>query len=232
MVTAAVLLLVFSTGGAVSAHSEFIEPDQSAVSTKFTAALNTADRNSFVLSNAYSVDGIVDVSLKLGAAQPVIEEIDRLELSAEIDFGFTLIKQGHFMPVTLVLFSKLGVRTGNGTHDNSLKTTSLSTGYGFGMEVYRYQFILPRLYFRLGGWAGYGNATYISELESGDHTDPYPYSSGINEIEYGVLAGFSWRPDTPNQGIAVSGDLGLQWNRDGVFSLVPSIALTLVQNGS
>jgi hypothetical protein len=224
------LLAGFLLPSGLCAQSEYVDINQNGIGAGIIIDLGGGSFSGASLAAAYSSNGILDIGIDLGIVSPRLPDITFPEYQGAIRFGFTILKQDHLMPISLLFTGALraslavGKEPGAGGEDLLMS----GTGLGLGMDLFRFWFLRPRFYGRLGMWITHVSDTVITELESGAATADYPSSTSVRQFSGGLMAGVSWRPNTPNRGVAFSGDLRVGIDEKGIFHLLPAITVTVV----
>ncbi|MCF7929183.1 MAG: hypothetical protein K9L68_10325 [Spirochaetales bacterium] len=227
--TLVILVLLIPLSG-IFAQSEFMDKDQHGFGTEIEVIMNAAEFEQVGLTAGYSVNGLLDIGLRVGHSRGRTgipgEESYRISAS----YGFTVLKQDRLVPLTIMVPGSLHAAKVVGESLDDAGLVKTGTGYRIGLEIFRYVYAAPRWYLRYGAFLDHESATYILERKNGVTGSGYPSSQKSYDLFYGLLLGFSFRPNRPNRGIVVSMDLKYYIEDDHSLRLAPSLSVTVVEN--
>lgn len=213
-------------------QSEYIEYEQSGYGLISGYTYKDGDQI-FTLTPSYSIDGYVDLGLTLD----MVLDDDLLgnparETAATISLGFTILKQDHFLPFSLLMQLGLNYLSENSDVYEQESIITSGTGFCIGGKVFRYWNVAPRLYARTGFEVHQRMDTLIVEQMDSSSSISLPMSCTRNCFEYGAFAGVTWRPNTPNHGIAASTDIVVKQTLEGCLSVSGVFAITVIDQKS
>ncbi len=177
----------------------------------------------------YSLDGFVDLGIGALFVPAIGDGLGSGEYALAISGNFTVLKQDRLMPISLSIpgsvkksFIKSATLDGGGLVESG-------TGYGLGVDIFRYVRADHRSYLRLGAFARLDMSTYTAERLSGTGDGSYPKIRSSQSLSAGLIAGFSFRPNRANRGIAVSVDLRPRLDLDLKASISAAVSFSLVE---
>lgn len=227
-----ILAICILTAGIIPIYgyqSEYIEERQSGVGV-MTSFQYVDGEPVIMIEPAYSIDGYVDIGIRMDLVwgEDQLHTPSR-EIDAAISLGFTVLKQSHFVPMTFLLYTCLHYLSESSDAYDAASIISSGTGFSIGGRLFRYFPVVHRLYCRYGLDLKHRTDTIVIDQISGA-AGAVPLSSVSNSTSLELILGISYRPDTPNRGIAVSGDLGVGRDMDGKNRITGTVACTLVEN--
>lgn len=224
-------ILIFLTPlSGIFGQSEFMDRDQHGFGTEIEVMMDETEFEQVGFYAGYSVNGLLDIGLRVGHGRGRTSIPGEKSYHISASYGFTVLKQDRLVPLTIIVPGSLHTAkvVGDSLDDAGLVKTG--TGYRIGLEIFRYVFAAPRWYIRYGAFLDHESSTYIVERKNGITGGGYPSSQKSYDLFYGLLCGFSFRPNRPNRGIAVSMDLRYYGEDQHSLRLAPSLSVTVVEN--
>lgn len=211
-------------------QSEYIDTEQSGAGAA-VSFISEQEGTGISLCPTYSIDGIIDIGLDMQLlwGEDLLEDTARkFDIGASL--GFTVLKQDQITPFSFLLSTALHYLSETSDAYSESGITASGTGFSLGAKIYTYWFVVPRLYAKLGAEVKQRRDTYVYEKADDADLADFPSGDTKNVLNYGLVTGMTWRPNTPNRGIAVSFDLLTGGDSHGRFQVKPTVTMTVVAN--
>lgn len=215
--------------GRAYGQSAFLDSAQIGAGTDIRFGADLTGGMSLSSRTAYSLNGIVDLGIEVGAAFDSIIAPNELQIEGAIVWNVTLLKQDRVMPVSVLLTGAFDASMYSGEKLTKANERKTGAGYRVGMDLFRYFRLVPRWYMRLGAMLDYGSERFVTELIDGTTNEEYPFDTNSSVLSYGGIVGVSYRPNKPNRGIAVSFDLRVLLDTASTAGFFSVLSFTIVE---
>ena len=212
------------------AQSAFLDEAQTGVGAEIGGSFDGTEFEAVDFESGYSINSIVDLGIGLVTRPGRPEGRTGTEFVGSLAWTVMLLKQTRRVPFSVALdgeFSATVVRS-DSLRDKGLRERG--TGYTVGMEAFQYHRLRPRLYARLGALGRFESATFVTDRADGQTDEEFPRARARERLEYGAIIGVSWRPNRPDEGVAISFDARVLTDPNLSVRVEPTLSFTLVRD--